>query len=89
MAKIKINTALQRRYSKIAKHWNSEAYAGLRRDDVIPEIVTRACLDKISESKPMILEAMCGTGIVGRAVKDALEKQNKKCKYSYSNIYKQ
>ncbi len=88
MAKFKINTALQRRYSKIAKFWNNKEYAGLRRDDVMPEIIKNAKLDELG-SEPMIFEAMCGTGIVGKAVKEALEKQNKKCNLFYLDFSKE
>jgi len=89
MNKFKINAALKRRYAKIAKHWSGERYAGLRRDDVLPEIIKAARLDKIVASEARVLEAMCGTGIVGTAAKKSLEKQNKKCDLFYLDFSKE
>ena len=89
MKKFKTNTALRRRYAKIAKYWNGGAYAGLRRDDVMPEIIKAARLNEITVSAPRVLEAMCGTGIVGGAIKETLEKQNKKCELFYLDFSKE
>jgi ubiquinone/menaquinone biosynthesis C-methylase UbiE len=60
------NEALSRRYDNIASKWSGLAYEGLRRDDLLPEIFQMGELDKLKED-PLILDAMCGTGIVGKA----------------------
>lgn len=61
-----INTQLQQRYDRIATNWESEAYKGTRRDDLIPRLL------EISEIKngQQILEAMCGTAILSREIKN-------------------
>lgn len=60
------NEALSRRYNGIASKWNGISYEGLRRDDLLQEIFQMGELDKLS-GRPLILDAMCGTGIVGKA----------------------
>ena len=59
------NTKLQQRYDKIAKSWNSEAYEGTRRDDLVPSLI------EISEVKngQKVLEAMSGTAILSQTLK--------------------
>lgn len=71
-----MNTNLRSRYNKIASQWNGEAYKGLRRDDVIPEILKFAEFESTG-STVKVLEVMCGTGKVGCAAKEFLEKLGK------------
>jgi ubiquinone/menaquinone biosynthesis C-methylase UbiE len=59
------NSLLQKRYDTIASLWNSEAYAGLRMDDLISDMINIMQLEKINRQTPEILDVMCGTGIVG------------------------
>lgn len=60
-----LNQALQHRYDRIAPEWDEEAYEGTRRDDLIPSIIAAAALRDGSK----VLEAMCGTGQLIRAVR--------------------
>lgn len=77
-----MNTKLRSRYNKIADQWNGQAYAGLRRDDLLPEIVKAANIEQLPKGAK-VLEAMCGTGIVGTAVKSEIENTGKKCDLTY------
>lgn len=74
-----MNTNLQARYNKIAERWNGKAYEGLRRDDLLPEVVKAANLENISSKNVKVLEAMCGTAQVGIAVKQAIEDLGRTC----------
>jgi SAM-dependent methyltransferase len=73
---MKTNKALLRRYAKIAKRWNCPEYDGLRRDDLIPKILGCADINSLSHS-PIILEAMCGTGNIGKMVGNILREHRK------------
>lgn len=81
-----INIPLQERYNRIAYRWNQEEYAGLRRDDVLDDILKRSKFSEVKDGSELgvsVLEAMSGTGNVGKAVKKELEKNNKKCRLHY------
>lgn len=83
---VDINLPLQERYNKIAHRWNQEEYAGLRRDDMLSEIIKRSKLDEFENNSDLgvsVLEAMAGTGNVGKAIKEEIEKKDKKCKLHY------
>lgn len=70
---MKINLALLKRYKEIARRWNSAEYAGIRRDDMIPELIKLMDLANL-QPKSRLLDAMCGTGLVGKAIETELEK---------------
>jgi ubiquinone/menaquinone biosynthesis C-methylase UbiE len=53
-----MNRRLQDRYDRIAPQWNSDAYEGTRRDDLIPKLCELLSLDK---DGLRVLEAMSGT----------------------------
>ncbi len=73
-----MNTGLLRRYNKIASSWNGDAYASLRRDDMIPAIIKAAGISTLPR-EVKVLEAMCGTAKFGIAVKEAIEEYGKIC----------
>jgi len=68
------NLLLQKRYDTIAPRWDSPAYEGLRRDDLLQKILGILKLDKLQGS-PEILNAMCGTGTVGLTIKKYLQEK--------------
>lgn len=76
------NSLLQKRYDIIAPLWNSPAYEGLRRDDLLPKILELLKLDKLQDS-PEILDAMCGTGTMGTAIKKYLQEKNINSRVSF------
>lgn len=78
---MKINKALKRRYAKIAEKWESTGFASLRRDDMLPSIIARMEIGSLKEDAN-VLEAMCGTGIVGSAVVEELKRNGQ-----YVNIF--
>lgn len=61
------NKALLKRYDRIASEWNTDAHSGVRRDDLIPELIRFANVD----SGQYILDAMCGTGLLAESVRFA------------------
>lgn len=77
-----MNTKLRSRYQKIASQWNGNAYEGLRRDDLLPEIVKAAKLEETSKTVK-VLEAMSGTGKVGTAVKAELDSLGKNSEMTF------
>lgn len=70
---MKTNLALLKRYEKIAKRWNSEEYAGIRGDEMVPELIKLMELESLPQES-RILDAMCGTGLVGKAIEIELGK---------------
>ncbi|NTV40656.1 MAG: class I SAM-dependent methyltransferase [Candidatus Moranbacteria bacterium] len=76
-----MNTGLLRRYNKIASAWNGDAYATLRRDDMLPAIIEAVSISSLPQ-QTKVLEAMCGTAKVGIALKEAIEKSGKHCNLS-------
>ncbi len=76
------NSRLKERYDKIAPLWDSKAYAGLRRDDLLLEILRLIKLDKLPKN-PSILDLMCGTGIVGLTIKKYLQEKGIDSKVSF------
>ncbi len=60
-----VNASLRQRYDRIAACWNTDAYEGTRRDDLIEELVRVGQV----EDHQTILEAMCGTGILARSIR--------------------
>lgn len=68
-----INMAMRKRYEKIASLWNSQRYKGLRRDDLIPLIIK---FSDTPQKSSTVLEAMCGTGLIGTAIKDKYKQVN-------------
>ena len=62
----KINKQLQARYDRIAPSWNSDVYAGTRRDDLIPKLIT---LLEVQAGSLKVLEAMAGTALVSQELK--------------------
>jgi ubiquinone/menaquinone biosynthesis C-methylase UbiE len=61
-----VNQRLQNRYDRIAPVWNSEAYKGTRRDDLMPKLIS---LLSVEASKLRVLEAMSGTALLGEKLK--------------------
>lgn len=61
-----VNERLQARYDRIAPAWNSDAYEGTRRDDLIPELVR---LLEAGSASLKILEAMSGTALLAQELK--------------------
>lgn len=61
-----VNEQLQKRYDRIATRWDTEAYSGTRRDDLIPKLIETASI----EDGHRVLEAMCGTAIVAREIEE-------------------
>ena len=57
-----INTQLQQRYDRISAQWNSKAYEGTRRDDLIPKLIEISGI----EDGQKILEVMCGTALLSK-----------------------
>jgi ubiquinone/menaquinone biosynthesis C-methylase UbiE len=57
-----INTQLQQRYDRISAQWNSKAYEGTRRDDLIPKLIE---ISGVADGQK-ILEAMCGTASLSK-----------------------
>jgi len=57
-----VNGQLQQRYDRISAHWNSKAYEGTRRDDLIPRLID---VSDIKDGQK-ILEAMCGTALLSK-----------------------
>ena len=57
-----INTQLQQRYDRISAQWNSKAYEGTRRDDLIPRLIEISGI----EDGQKILDAMCGTASLSK-----------------------
>jgi ubiquinone/menaquinone biosynthesis C-methylase UbiE len=60
-----INERLRNRYDRIAPQWNTDAYAGTRRDDLIPTLID---LLGVNQEPKTILEAMCGTARMSQAL---------------------
>lgn len=60
-------TGLERRYSKIAHLWKNDVYKNIRRDDLIPIIISLLNLSDIKNDE-IILDVMCGSGIVGLSI---------------------
>ncbi|MFA5127201.1 MAG: methyltransferase domain-containing protein [Patescibacteria group bacterium] len=54
-----VNNLLQQRYDRIAIHWESTAYEGTRRDDLIPRLIELGDM----RGGERVLEAMCGTAV--------------------------
>lgn len=59
-----MNIKLCHRYAQIASRWDTPAFSNIRRDDLLPRLLTAADL----MDRQSILEAMCGTGGCLRAV---------------------
>lgn len=57
-----INAQLQQRYDRISAQWNSKAYEGTRRDDLILKLIE---ISEIEDGQK-ILEAMCGTALLSK-----------------------
>ncbi len=76
-----MNTGLLRRYNKIASSWSGGAYATLRRDDMLPAIIEAVSISSLPQ-QTKVLEAMCGTAIIGIAIKNAIEKSGRVCDLS-------
>lgn len=74
---MRINEGLLRRYKKVAPFWNSDKYKDIRRDDLIPEIIRLLEIEGLKEGE-LVLEAMCGTGMVGVKIERELAKLQKR-----------
>lgn len=83
------NTALKQRYASIASDWNSSKFDQIRRDDLLPEIVKWAKIKKLPR-KSKILDAMCGTGTVGRHIFiETVKHPTKHCEIVYQDFSKE
>lgn len=65
-----INTQLQQRYDRISASWNSSAYEGTRRDDLISRLINVA---EIQDGQ-RILEVMCGTALLSNEIRKTFSK---------------
>ncbi len=69
---MRANKGLLKRYGKIANQWQDDAYKNIGRDDLIPIIIQLLQLENMEQDE-LLLDAMCGTGIVGVAIKNRLQ----------------
>jgi ubiquinone/menaquinone biosynthesis C-methylase UbiE len=81
------NERLQKRYDRIATVWNSPAYEGIRKDELIPKLV--ALLEIKNEENFSVLEAMSGTGLLSQNIKTEAPRASVTALDSSSEMLKQ